>query len=131
MSHLAPIIACVAWFGPFWLALASSTAVAGDTDQQPAPSATDWHYGAFVDGGFAKDFTDPVNHLFRSRGTTPRVDEVDLNMAAAYVRRIASASSPWGLEITGQAGQDSKAFGFSPTAPNAASADWVISSGRP
>src|SRR2546425_13316634 len=86
----------------------------------------DWHFGAFIDVAYANDSTSPANHLFRSRGTTPRVDEVDLNMAGAYLRKIASESSRWGLELTGQTGQDSKIFGFSATAPNLAGADWLL-----
>ena len=82
-------------------------------------------YGGFVDIAYANDFNHPSNHLFRNRGTTPRVDELDVNMAGAYVRKIASESSRWGIEATGQTGQDSKVFGFSATAPNIAGADWL------
>jgi len=89
-------------------------------------ACADWHFGAFIDGAYANDFNSPANHLFRSRGTTPRVDEVDLNMAGAYLRKTASECSRWGLELTGQTGQDSKVFGFSATAPNLAGADWLL-----
>src|SRR5262249_23637805 len=89
-------------------------------DATPQPS---WHSGAFVDLGYLKDFQDPGNHLFRTRGTTPRVDEFDLNMAAVYARKTPTAASRWGLEATAQRGEDSQAFGFSPTAPNLSGAD--------
>src|SRR5438445_555945 len=91
----------------------------------PPIPAGEWHVGAFVDGAYAKDFNDPANHLFRNRGTTPRVDELDVNMAAAYVRKGATASSRWGIELTGQTGEDSNTFGFSATAPNIAGAGWL------
>src|SRR2546422_500390 len=39
-------------------------------------------------------------------------------MGAAYLRKTASESSRWGLELTLQGGQDSRIFGFSATAPN-------------
>jgi hypothetical protein len=122
------VLACLAWLS------AASTAplFAGVGDQQPpapAPAAEAdpirWQVGASVDGAYAKDFNSPANHLFRNRGTTPRVDEFDLNMAAAYIRKLASDSSRWAWEVTGHAGQDSKAFGFSPTAPNIAGASWL------
>lgn len=90
--------------------------------QDVAPQAV-WHLGGFVDVGYLKDFNNPENHLFRTRGTTPRVDEVDLNMAAAYARKTPTAASRWGLEATAQGGEDSQAFGFSPTAPNLSGAD--------
>ena len=77
-----------------------------------------WHYGGFLDVGYTLDFNHPANHLFRSRGTAFRVDEVDLNMAGLYLRKDASEKSPWGVEATWQAGRDSEAFGFSATAPN-------------
>jgi hypothetical protein len=78
-----------------------------------------------VDAGYLKDFNDPANHLFRARSTTPRVDELNVNMAALYARKSTSTSSRWGFEATLQDGEDSKAFGFSPTAPNLSGADWL------
>lgn len=47
-------------------------------------------------------------------------------MTGAYLRKTASESSRWGLEVTAQTGQDSKVFGFSATAPNIAGADWLL-----
>lgn len=111
--------------------LPGAVASASGQDQSAASSTPEqagdaWHAGAFVDAAYAKDFNSPANHLFRSRGTTPRVDELDLNMAAAYLRKAATSASRWGLEATAQAGQDSKTFGFSATAPNVAGADWLV-----
>ena len=34
-----------------------------------------WHYGGFVDLGYSLN----LNHLFRNRSTTPRVNELDIN----------------------------------------------------
>jgi hypothetical protein len=39
-------------------------------------------------------------------------------MAGAYLRKTVSESSRWGTELTVQAGQDTRVFGFSATAPN-------------
>jgi len=72
-----------------------------------------WHYGAFFDLGYLRDFNDPSNHLFRNRSTTPRVNELDLNMAGIFFSKDASANSRWGTELLVQAGEDSKIFGFS------------------
>src|SRR5438874_3296318 len=82
------------------------------------PSDPEWQYGGFADIGYLHDFNYPHNHLFRSRGTTFKVNEVDLNMAAIYLKRAATENSPWGVELTGQTGTDSEVFGFSATAPN-------------
>jgi hypothetical protein len=100
------------------------TAVAQDV-KPAAPPGPSWQFGAFLDAGYSKDFNAPLNHLFRNRGTTPRVDELDLNMAAAYVRKVPSESSRWGMEATGHEAKDAEAFGFSPTAPNLGGADWL------
>src|SRR5216684_5646671 len=70
----------------------------------PSPKAK-WQYNGFVDAGYLLDFNHPANHLFRSRSTAFKVDELDLNMA--------------------QAGKDSENFGFSPTAPNVSGSDWL------
>jgi hypothetical protein len=104
------------------LAMNLNLASAQTTDAPPAlPPA--WHAGAFVDLGYLRDFNKPENHLFRTRSTTPHVNELDLNMAAAYARKTPTAASRWGLEATAQGGEDSQTFGFSPTAPNLAGAD--------
>jgi len=89
-----------------------------------------WHYGGFFDLGYSRDFNDPSNHLFRNRGTTPRVNEWDLNMAALYVTKEASEKSRWGMELEAQAGEDSKIFGFSSTAPKLAGANWLRQIGK-
>jgi hypothetical protein len=104
------------------LFLTVGPAGAQSADTAPAPEL---HAGGFVDVGYLKDFNDPANQLFRARSTTPRVDDLIVNMAALYVRKSASTSSRWGFEATLHAGEDSKSFGFSPTAPNLSGADWL------
>jgi len=92
----------------------------------PAPRPLEWQYGGFVDVGYLRDFNHPSNRLFRSRGTAFHVDEWDVNMAAAYVRKKASEQSRWGTDLTVQGGKDSEVFGFSATAPNLSGADWML-----
>ncbi len=87
-----------------------------DDDAQNAP--TGWQYGAFLDAAYLWDNNHPANELFRSRGTTYKLDQPIVNMAGAYIRKSASESSRWGLEFIAQAGQDTRIFGFSATAPN-------------
>ena len=84
-------------------------------EENPKPQ---WSSGGFVDVGYLRDFNDPANHLFRSRGTAFHVNETDLNMAGLYVSKQATDSSRWGTELTVQGGKDSAVFGFSATAPN-------------
>jgi len=84
----------------------------------PQTQDPQWFYGGFVDAAYLLDFNHPSNDLFRSRGTAYKVDEPIVNIAAAYLRKTTSESSRWGFELTTQAGQDTRIFGFSATAPN-------------
>ena len=94
-------------------------------EPQAQQSSPQWFYGGFIDPAYLLDFNHPSNHLFRSRGTAYKVDEPILNMAGAYLRKTASESSRWGMELTVQGGQDSRIFGFSATAPNLAGSEWL------
>jgi Putative beta-barrel porin-2, OmpL-like. bbp2 len=108
------------------VALAGSAG--GQPSQEPSSprSNLEWQIGGFLDVGCLNSFNSPSNHLFRSRGTTPRVDELIVNMGGGYIRSQASESSCWGLELTVHGGEDSKLFGFSATAPNIGGADWLL-----
>jgi putative OmpL-like beta-barrel porin-2 len=100
----------------------------------PTPEAQrrppDWHYGGFVDLGYSLDFNFPQNHLFRNRSTTPRVNELDLNMAGIYVKKDATEQSRWGMELMGQAGQDARNFGFGTNLPHVDGSDVLHDFGR-
>src|SRR5258705_10226300 len=95
------------------LAVTPSLVSAQGTDASspsgPVPTIT-WQYGGFVDLGRLFSSTSPSNRLFRNRGTTPRVDEWDLNMTGAYLRKAPSESSRTGVELTVQEGRDSEIF---------------------
>jgi hypothetical protein len=105
------------------LATAQTATAPGSAQQVPA---TPWQYGGFIDVGRLWSSTSPSNHLFRNRGTTPRLDEWDLNMTAAYLKKAASETARLGVEVTVQEGRDSEIFGFSATAPNIGGADWLL-----
>src|SRR5262245_51294621 len=96
---------------------------AQDTAASKAPP---WQYGGFIDVAYLNSFNNPSNHLFRYRGTTPRVDEWNVNMAAAQLKRPAAETSRLGVELMVQTGEDSKIFGFSATAPNIGGADALL-----
>src|SRR5215470_3339375 len=91
----------------------------------PALPASIWQYGAFVDAAYLLDFNHPANDLFRSRGTAYKVDEPLINMTAVYLQKNTSESSRWGLQLTVQAGQDTRIFRFSATAPNLPGSRWL------
>jgi Putative beta-barrel porin-2, OmpL-like. bbp2 len=112
-----------------WLQLALIVLTAARASAQsaspPDQGSIEWQYGAFIDVGRLFSSTSPSNHLFRNRGTTPRVDKWDLNMTGAYLKKVPSESSRAGVELTVQEGRDSEIFGFSATAPNIRGADWL------
>jgi hypothetical protein len=103
----------------------SSPARPQSEDLPADPSNPPWQCGGFADFGYLHDFNYPANHLFRSRGTAFHVNEVNVNMAALYVRKTASETSRWGTELTFQTGTDSEIFGFSATAPNLDGSKWL------
>lgn len=73
---------------------------------------SNWHYGGFLDLSYPINFNFPENHLWRSRTTVRRHNELALNMAVAYVRKDLSAESRWGMELGVQSGYDSDDFAF-------------------
>jgi len=96
------------------------------TTESPTTEArpkSPWKYNGFLDFGHMLDFNHPANHLFRDRSTTFRVNELDLNMAEAGVKKDASQDSRWGVEFSVQGGKDSASFGYSATAPNVSNAN--------
>jgi hypothetical protein len=89
-----------------------------------------WHYGGFVDLGYSLNFNFPQNHLFRNRSTTPRVNELDVNMAALYVKKDVMEESRWGMELLVHGGQDAKDFGFGVNLPRLEGSSWLRQLGR-
>lgn len=95
--------------------------------EEPKPL---WQYGGFIDLAYSLGFNFPQNHVFRDRSTTPRVDELDLNMAAAYVKKDVSEQSRLGMELLVRGGQETKTFGFAENEPPVPNADWYRHFGR-
>jgi hypothetical protein len=126
------------WLAGVWAAMAWAEAPAPPAAEPAADGwrfrtltpPSDWHYGGFVDLGYLLDVNFPQNHKWRGRSTTPRVNELDVNMAAVYVKKDATDSSRWGLELMPQGGQDSKSFGFGTNLPNLPGSSWLRQFGR-
>jgi Putative beta-barrel porin-2, OmpL-like. bbp2 len=126
MSHaLTRILAFSLLLGGLPMLPKAGAQQAPSTGSPPAPVSVPWHYGGFVDFGYLYDPNSPSNHLFRDRGTTPVVDQPNIDMADLYLKKDASEQSRWGMEATLQAGKDSEAFGFSATAPNLPGSKWL------
>jgi hypothetical protein len=106
------------------LILESDALVAGHEDQSlPHRTASLWQYGAYLDLSYILNFNFPENHLFRSRGTTPRTNEFAPNMALGYFRKDEAVHSRWGMEFGMQAGYDTNISGFGQDRPLISSAD--------
>jgi hypothetical protein len=104
--------------GPFALGPVTESPVDPAHSDKPL-----WHYGGFIDLGYSLNFNFPANHFFRDRSTTPKVNELNLNMVGGYVRKDATESSRWGTELLVQTGEDSKAFGFAVGLPKVSDSD--------
>ena len=70
----------------------------------------DWTYGGFVDFAYILNFNFPENHRWRSKETTPRTNELAPNMFRAYIEKEPRWESPWGMELSAQAGYDTDAL---------------------
>ena len=74
------------WAGLATGYVSAETPMKPETAQASEAAKPGLEFGAFLDAGYLKSLNSPSNHLFRSRGTTPRVQELDLNMAGGYFR---------------------------------------------
>ena len=100
----------------------SAAATSSDSGQDDS-KLSNWHYGAYLDLSYDVNFNFPENHLWRSRSTANRTNELDPNMGLVYVRKDATSESRWGMEFGAQGGYDSKAFAFLPGEPKVGGAD--------
>jgi len=125
VTHAAVFFTMLLLLGASHTVAAQPPATSAQNPPAAEPPPLAWQYGGFVDVGYLRDFNDPSNHLFRSRGTAFHVNEWDVDMAGAYVKKKASEQSRWGADLLVQGGKDEEVFGFSATAPNLAGADWM------
>jgi hypothetical protein len=120
VTRFCATLCCLLLLGlSFAPAAFAQTEPSAETPASPA----DWHYGAYLDLSYIVNFNFPENHLWRSRSTAARHNELAPNMALAYVRKDASETSRWGVEFGVQGGYDSKSFAFLPGEPKIGGAD--------
>lgn len=92
------------------LALALGLALIG-TAPTAAESTSDdtealWHYGAYLDLNYAPDLTTPRSVPFRDKLTTNRLNQFSPDLGMIYLSKATTTESPFGFEISGQAGYD-------------------------
>ena len=76
--------------------------------EKNVPPEHHWEFGSYLDLGYTLDFNFPDNHQWRSKPTTPRVNEFSLNIAHAYLRKPIKEYKRWGFEFGVQTGQNSQ-----------------------
>jgi hypothetical protein len=72
------------------------------------PGSQRWDYALYLDLGYNWNSNQPANHLWRSKGTTFKVNEPQVNLAMGYVSKEATPQSRWGIEFGVQAGVDTQ-----------------------
>lgn len=110
---MIPLLIVVLW--TVWAPAYGETPTPGPGTVERSASSTsssEWHYGAYLDLSYIQNFNEPENHLWRSRSTASRHNELAPNMALVYVRKEAIEASRWGMEFGLQGGYDSKDFAF-------------------
>jgi hypothetical protein len=80
--------------------------------------ARGWQYGSYLDVGYTLDFNDPQNGLWRSKTTTYKVDDPQVNMAMAYLAKDPTPQSRWGMQFGLQTGVDTKKLVPEPPPPS-------------
>jgi hypothetical protein len=82
--------------------------LAGWVCADPVESDTEslWHYGAYLDVNYAPDLSTPRSVPFRDKLTTNRLNQVSPDLGMVYLNKATSTDSPWGFELSGQAGYD-------------------------
>lgn len=135
MWRLTILAMCAAWqvTTPAWAE--ESKGLVGPEDQlnrgingssaERTNQPFEFHYGGFVDFGYSVNFNFPGNHLFRNRSTTPRVNDLELNMVGIYGRKDPSVDSRWGAELLLHGGQDARDFGYGVNLPRLQGSDAV------
>ena len=68
----------------------------------------EWNYATYLDLGYTLNFNQPGNGLWRSKGTTFKVNDPQVNMAMGYIQKNATPQSRWGMEFGLQTGVDTQ-----------------------
>jgi len=67
-----------------------------------------WDYGLYLDLGYNSSYNNPENNIWRSKGTTFRLDQPQVNLAMVYISKEAVPQSRWGIEFGLQTGVDTE-----------------------
>lgn len=79
--------------------------VAADEEPKPKPDGN-WHFGGYLDLNYAANFNTSTPHPWRSKATTNNLSQFNPDMGRVYLVKEAVSGSPWGVELSAQAGND-------------------------
>ena len=75
-------------------------------ESTPPETEALWHYGAYLDLNYAPDLSTPRSVPFRDKLTTNRLNQFSPDLGMIYLRKETTTESPFGFELSGQAGYD-------------------------
>jgi hypothetical protein len=67
--------------------------------EEDAPEAGPWVLGGFIDAAYLASSNLPNNHIYRGMFSSPRTNELTLNLAGVYVERTPGKRDPFHLEL--------------------------------
>lgn len=88
-----------------------------DDAMSQEPVSQLWDHSLYLDLGYGSSSNNPENNLWRSKGTTFKLNQPQVNLAMAYVSKEAAPQSRWGIEFGLQTGVDTE--NLVPAAPPA------------
>ncbi len=107
MSSLPPCrISFATQIGYLMIGLGLMYSPGACAEATPEETEALWHYGAYLDLNYAPDLTTPRSVPFRDKLTTNRLNQFSPDLGMVYLRKGATTESPFGFELSGQAGYD-------------------------
>jgi len=77
-------------------------------DMPQDPVSQLWDHSLYLDLGYSSSSNNPENNLWRSKGTTFKLNQLQVNLGMAYVSKEAAPQSRWGIEFGLQTGVDTE-----------------------
>ena len=82
------------------------------SEPPPVEKSSDWHLSAYADLAYLLDFNFPENHLWRSRTTSQRVNELAPNMGFLNLTKEMTTDSRWRWKSASKAVTTQKPLAF-------------------
>lgn len=93
------------------------------SEPPPVEKSSDWHLSAYADLAYLLDFNFPENHLWRSRSTSQRVNELAPNMGFLNLTKEMTTDSRWRWKSASKAVTTQKPLAFLQDEPRVGGSD--------